>query len=123
MAQGGMSGGEMANVLGTSLLGYWAGKKAEQRQGEIAGTSAQLADPFARHRPYYQGILGELYGMPEGYTDVPPESDEPTNSLEKLIQQSAGLFGGGMAGGGLLGGLLGGGGGAATGGLLGGLLG
>lgn len=115
----GPSGGEVASTLGTSLLGYFAGKKAQERQGEIAGTAAGLADPWAPMRGYYQGILGDLYGMPEGYTDRPPESDAPTNELMKLLEK----FGGGAQGGGLLGGLLGGGGGATTGGILGGLFG
>ena len=118
----GMSGGEAANTIGTSLLGYWAGKKAEQRQGEIAERGAALSDPWAPMRGYYQGILGDMYGMPEGFTDKPPEG-ESKNAAENLITKLSGLLGGGGQGGGLLGGLLGGGGGAATGGMLGGLLG
>ena len=119
----GASGGEVASTLGTSLLGYFAGKKAEQRQGEIAGTAADKADPWGKTRGYYQSILGKMYGMPENYGEVGgpggPAADtgEPSNEVMKMLEK-LGL--GSAEGGGLLGGLLGGAGGAATGGLLGG---
>lgn len=79
-----MSGGEMTNILGTSLLGYFAGRKGQKRQGEIAERAAMLSDPFARQRGYYQGILADMYGMPEGYGARAPEG-KSQNELMRLF--------------------------------------
>jgi len=113
-----MTGGESASILGNSILGYLVGRKAQKRQGEIAERGAALSDPWAPNRGYYQGVLNQIYGMPEDYGTPPPEGEDQ-NAIKKLM----GKFGGGAGGGGILGGLLGGGGGLLTGGILGGLLG
>lgn len=82
--------GNMLNIGGTSLMGYWAGKKGYEREREIGETSSEKADPWAKQRKYYMDILAKMYGMPSGYGESPKEDSRGGNILENLLYDMMG---------------------------------
>lgn len=86
MAGQGGGGGSAAQTIGTSLLGYLAGKKGYKREREIGATASEKADPWAKQRKYYMGILGQMYGMPEGYGEAAPQAKgRSSNPAQNLL--------------------------------------
>lgn len=111
------AGGKAAGILGSSLLGYFAGQAGKQRQDDIARKGASLADPWAPMRKHYQGILGKMYGAPPAtYEEEAPAEEQRYGEAGKILRRF-GMDDEAIEGMGI-GGLLGGPGGAITAGLL-----